>query len=386
MGTTLTGKRIKDTYLGFLKTTDNSAVDATGKQLSDGGGNDVGVYIATGGKIGLSGTPDYVFDASASTDAVHLPQGTTGTRPTGAAGIIRYNTTESKLEYYDSGFKLIASEDYVSAQITALIDSSPAALDTLNELAAALNDDANFHTTVTNLINAKQNTVTGAATTIVSDDLTASRAVISNSSGKVAVSAVTDTELGYLDGVTSAIQTQLDSKGATISGAATTIVSSDLTASRAVISNGSGKVAVSAVTDTELGYLDGVTSAVQTQLNAKAASPVTNSVLGDEYTATSALSSAATIAVDTDSADVFTYTAGHSATLNFTDVVIGAMKTLVITGGGSSYTVTLGTSNGSACTFNKISGDYDDTGSTKNLIQIKWVAVNEAWYTINQPA
>ena len=386
MGTTLTGKRIKDTYLGFLKTTDNSAVDATGKQLSDGGGNDVGVYIATGGKIGLSGTPDYVFDASASTDAVHLPQGTTGTRPTGAAGIIRYNTTESKLEYYDSGFKLIASEDYVSAQITALIDSSPAALDTLNELAAALNDDANFHTTVTNLINAKQNTVTGAATTIVSDDLTASRAVISNGSGKVAVSAVTDTELGYLDGVTSAIQTQLDSKGTTISGAATTIVSSDLTASRAVISNGSGKVAVSAVTDTELGYLDGVTSAVQTQLNAKAASPVTNSVLGDEYTATSALSSAATIAVDTDSADVFTYTAGHSATLNFTDVVIGAMKTLVITGGGGSYTVTLGTSNTASCTYNKISGDYDDTGSTKNLIQIKWVAVNEAWYTINQPA
>ena len=113
---------------------------------------------------------------------------------------------------------------------------------------------------------------------------------------------------------------------------------------------------------------------------------VTNAKLGVEYTATSALSSAATIAVDTDTADIFTYTAGHSATLNFTDVVIGAMKSLVITGGGSSYTVALGTSNGSACTFNKISGTYDDTGSTKNLIQIKWVAVNEAWYTISQPA
>ena len=62
------------------------------------------------------------------------------------------------------------------------------------------------------------------------------------------------------------------------------------------------------------------------------------------------------------------------------------MKSLVITGGGSSYTVALGTSNGSACTFNNISGTYDDTGSTKNLIQIKWVAVNEAWYTISQPA
>ena len=271
MGTTLTGKRIKDTYLGFIKTTDNSAVDATGKQLSDGGGNDIGVYLATGGKIGISGTPDYVLDASASTDAVHLPQGTTGTRPTGAAGIIRYNTTESKLEYYDSGFKLIASEDYVSAQITALIDSSPAALDTLNELAAALNDDASFHTTITNLINTKQDTVTGAATTIVSSNLTASRVVVSNGSGKVAVSDVTSTELGYLDGVTSAVQTQIDSKQATITGAATTIDSEDLTASRAVISNGSGKVAVSAVTDTELGYLDGVTSAIQTQIDSKQA-------------------------------------------------------------------------------------------------------------------
>ena len=113
---------------------------------------------------------------------------------------------------------------------------------------------------------------------------------------------------------------------------------------------------------------------------------VTNAKLGVEYTATSAVSSAATIAVDTAVADIFTYTAGHSATLNFTNVVIGAMKSLVITGGGSSYTVDLGTSNGSACTFNKISGTYDDTGSTKNLIQIKWVAVNEAWYTISQPA
>jgi len=113
---------------------------------------------------------------------------------------------------------------------------------------------------------------------------------------------------------------------------------------------------------------------------------VTNAKLGVEYTATSAVSSAATIAVDTAVADIFTYTAGHSATLNFTNVVIGAMKSLVITGGGTSKTVTLGTSNTASCTYNKISGDYDDTGSTKNLIQIKWVAVNEAWYTINQPA
>ena len=36
-----------------------------------------------------------------------------------------------------------------------MADSAPATLDTLNELAAALNDDANFSTTVTNSIAAK---------------------------------------------------------------------------------------------------------------------------------------------------------------------------------------------------------------------------------------
>lgn len=56
-------------------------------------------------------------------------------------------------------------------------------------------------------------TFNGAVSTIKDSNLTASRALISNSSGKVAVSDVTSTELGYLDGVTSNIQTQLNSKG-----------------------------------------------------------------------------------------------------------------------------------------------------------------------------
>lgn len=59
----------------------------------------------------------------------------------------------------------------------------------------------------------KQATVTGGASTITSSNLTANRALISNSSGKVAVSAVTSTELGYLDGVTSNIQTQINNLG-----------------------------------------------------------------------------------------------------------------------------------------------------------------------------
>ena len=121
-------------------------------------------------------------------------------------------------------------------------------------------------------LDAKQATITGSATTIDTESLTASRAVISNSSQKIAVSTTTETELGYVNGVSSSIQTQLDAKQATITGGASTIASSNLTASRALQSNGSGKVEVSDVTTTELGYLDGVTSSIQTQIDAKQAS------------------------------------------------------------------------------------------------------------------
>ena len=52
--------------------------------------------------------------------------------------------------------------------------------------------------------------IAGAISTVLTADLTASRALISGSGGKIEVSPVTSTELGHLDGVSGAIQTQLD--------------------------------------------------------------------------------------------------------------------------------------------------------------------------------
>ena len=132
-------------------------------------------------------------------------------------------------------------------------------MDGVTATTAELNYVDGVTSAIQTQINSKQATITGAATTIDDADLTASRAVVSNSSGKVAVSAVTATELGYLDGVTSAIQTQIDSKQGTLS----------LTASRALVSDSGGSVNVSPVTSTEIGYLDGVTSAIQTQIDSK---------------------------------------------------------------------------------------------------------------------
>ena len=48
----------------------------------------------------------------------------------------------------DQNTSRVATMRYVRTAISDLIDSSPAALDTLDELAAALNDDANFSTTI----------------------------------------------------------------------------------------------------------------------------------------------------------------------------------------------------------------------------------------------
>jgi hypothetical protein len=49
----------------------------------------------------------------------------------------------------------LATTAFVAAAVSALINGSPGALDTLNELATALGNDANFSATVTNALAAK---------------------------------------------------------------------------------------------------------------------------------------------------------------------------------------------------------------------------------------
>ena len=79
-----------------------------------------------------------------------------------------------------------ATESYVGTQISNLVASSPAALDTLNELAVALGNDANFSTTITNLIATKMPLAGGTFTGNVSfgpDALDIQIKAASNNSG-----------------------------------------------------------------------------------------------------------------------------------------------------------------------------------------------------------
>jgi hypothetical protein len=110
--------------------------------------------------------------------------------------------------------------------------------------------------------------------------VTASKAIVSDGSGILTASSVTATELGYVSGVTSALQTQLNGKQATITGGASTIATSNLAANFALISDGAGKVIVSGTTTTEIGYLSGTTSNVQTQLTSKLTATVAGAAQG----------------------------------------------------------------------------------------------------------
>ena len=83
----------------------------------------------------------------------------------------------SALDYYLDSSELSSLISSASASIISyLVDSAPGTLDTLNELAAALADDANFATTVTTAIATKSplypstNAQTGSTYTLVLED------------------------------------------------------------------------------------------------------------------------------------------------------------------------------------------------------------------------
>lgn len=94
--------------------------------------------------------------------------------------------------------------------------------------ASQSNAEATAKTYTDNIAATKQATITGAATSITSNNLTANKALISDGNGKVAASAVTNTELGYLTGVASSIQTQLNNKLALNGNAVTSSVAAKL--------------------------------------------------------------------------------------------------------------------------------------------------------------
>ena len=119
------------------------------------------------GELGIESDTDQFKIGNGSTAWVSLAYGGI-VGPTGAAGVA---SATSPLAY-DAGTKTVSidlssydTSSEVDTKVAALIDSAPATLDTLNELAAALGDDANFATTVTDSIATKVSKTDGTVTT-----------------------------------------------------------------------------------------------------------------------------------------------------------------------------------------------------------------------------
>lgn len=173
----------------------------------------------------------------------------------------------------------------VGAYTTGQVDDKFTSVNT--EISGIKSNKADKSTTlagygITDGVNAK--TETGSGNVITSTSI--SGHTITFTKG---ITAATKTELDNLTTTVSNLTTTNVSEGtnkyftdararSAITGGASTIAGDNLTASRALISSSSGKVAVSAVTSTELGYLDGVTSNIQTQLNDKASKSIETTV------------------------------------------------------------------------------------------------------------
>jgi len=104
------------------------------------------------------------------------------------------NLTNGQFLTYDS-----TSQKWVNGDVTSLEWGN-------------ITGDLSDQTDLKNALDGKQPTITGAATTITGSNLTTGRVLVSDSNGKVAVSSITSTKLGYLTDVTSNIQVQLNNK------------------------------------------------------------------------------------------------------------------------------------------------------------------------------
>lgn len=129
---------------------DNSNVRALFTVAGSGSyDNTTGIITVTGGVTTVGGVSGTISNAqlasSVTTGGLLANTNLTGT-PVAPTASLGSNTTQ------------IATTSFVTLAVANLIDSAPGALDTLNELAAAINDDSSFFTTIADQLNNKANT------------------------------------------------------------------------------------------------------------------------------------------------------------------------------------------------------------------------------------
>lgn len=209
----------------------------------------------------------------------------TAANPVLAAGEIGFETDTNKFKMGNGSSAWTALQYFANAaELAAIIDGAPDLLNTLNELAAAIGDDPAFLTTVaTNLSNHEADTtnVHGIANTA---NLATSQDISNHNSDTTNVHGISDTsELATHTSVQNDISVHNDLTTDVHGISDTSVLAtqtdiSSLNNSKANLDSPSfigtvtlpGTTSIGDVSSTEIGYVNGVTSAIQTQLDSKA--------------------------------------------------------------------------------------------------------------------
>ena len=134
---------------------------------------------------------------------------------TGDQGLLVYDFSTTALVVADAATRTYA-DTAIATAVAALVDSAPGALDTLNELAAAINDDANAFTTLTTAIAAVQTdvdaneTASDNAEAALSTRLDTLEADPTTATALAAVQADVDANETASDNAEAALSTRLD--------------------------------------------------------------------------------------------------------------------------------------------------------------------------------
>lgn len=203
------------------KTEKASSATAADKATGDGAGNNIANTYATKSELntGLAGK----LDTKGKAESAKTADSATKATQDGSGNIISstYLTTSSAESTYAKKSEIAAALKYQGSKATVsdLPSSGNSKGDTWNVVAANGNTPAGTNYAWdgsawdplggTVDLSSYQTKAVG----------TASRALITDGSGNIAVSDVTSTELGYLDGVTSGIQAQINGVKTTANGA-----------------------------------------------------------------------------------------------------------------------------------------------------------------------
>ena len=201
-----------------------------------------------------------------------------------------------------------ATKGYVDTAVANLVASAPAALDTLNELAAAIGNDASFSTTITNSIATKLPKAGGTMTGAI--DMGSSK-ITSLGTPTASTDAVTKGYIDTLYGSTVAAATSATSAAASATAAATSATSAAASATAAATSATSAAVSATAA----------VTSANSASASATTAS---NSAATAQTSATSAAASQSAASASQTAAATSATSAAASATAAATSATSAA--------------------------------------------------------------